>query len=62
MLYCYEAKNPEACKVIAEHDYPINTCCNEYVSAIPSGIELLCKYINNWIMMTLQLVVCLCGV
>ncbi|XP_065894819.1 NACHT, LRR and PYD domains-containing protein 3-like isoform X2 [Dysidea avara] len=75
MLCCYEAKNPKACKIIADYYYPINICRIEIppnratpymllavsyfiahsgkkwslrcVSAIPSGVELLCKYIND---------------
>ena len=75
MLCCYEAKNPEACKVIANHFYPINICRIEIppnratpylllavsyfiahsgkkwslrcVSAIPSGVELLSRFIAN---------------
>ena len=75
MLCCYEAKNPEACKVIVDYYYPNNICRIEIppnratpylllavsyfiahsgkkwslrcVSAIPSGVELLCKFMND---------------
>ena len=75
MLCCYEAENPTACKVAADHFY-LNDICRFEISpnratpylllavsyfiahsgkmwslrcdaSIPSGVELLCKYIHK---------------